>query len=240
MFAQFARAENPYYQISFVKSSLQTARDGLKLHSPTLLDVGAGTGRFRAIVRSLGYVYFAQDFGAYQPSDSDIGLQDNSWAYTSLDYECDILDIPDEAKADVILCSEVLEHVPDPVRAFEKLFNLARPGGFVIVTVPFLSLMHQAPHFYSSGLSPFWFHVHAARLGFEDVEVSVWGDYFDLMRQEIDRTFSHEIFGVRILFYPLWLLARGGLMLARQLAPPHKAGMAGFGVSFFGRVSQKQ
>lgn len=37
---------------------------------------------------------------------------------------------------DLVLCSEVLEHVPDPERALKTIAKLLRPGGTAIVTTP--------------------------------------------------------------------------------------------------------
>ena len=37
---------------------------------------------------------------------------------------------------DIVVCSEVLEHVPEPERAIEEMKRVVRPGGLVIVTVP--------------------------------------------------------------------------------------------------------
>lgn len=49
----------------------------------------------------------------------------------------DLMDIrfPDES-FDVILCSHVLEHVPDDRRAMRELHRVLRPGGWAILQVP--------------------------------------------------------------------------------------------------------
>ena len=43
----------------------------------------------------------------------------------------------DAASFDCVLCSEVLEHVPDDLRAISELRRVLKPGGALIVTVPF-------------------------------------------------------------------------------------------------------
>jgi ubiquinone/menaquinone biosynthesis C-methylase UbiE len=43
----------------------------------------------------------------------------------------------DAASFDCVLCSEVLEHIPDDEKAISELRRVLRPGGVLIATVPF-------------------------------------------------------------------------------------------------------
>ena len=49
---------------------------------------------------------------------------------------------------DVVICEQVLEHVPDPWRAARTLHDLCRPGGQVIISTPFLIPVHGPPDFW--------------------------------------------------------------------------------------------
>lgn len=49
---------------------------------------------------------------------------------------------------DVVVCEQVLEHVLDPIAAMRTLRELARPGGRLIITTPFLVRVHGHPHDY--------------------------------------------------------------------------------------------
>jgi 2-polyprenyl-3-methyl-5-hydroxy-6-metoxy-1,4-benzoquinol methylase len=184
--------ENEFSRNSWVSKKIQEiATDDT---CSTLLDVGAGLSPYRKVVEECGLSYTSQDFSGYVPNANNYGIQDKSWVYPKHDYICDINEIPKNLKFDVVLCTEVLEHVPDPVRAFQHLADLLRSGGLIIVTVPFLSLMHQAPYWYQSGLSPFWFEYWAKRSNLQITELTVSGDYMDLMTQETKRiwSFSHR------------------------------------------------
>lgn len=165
-------------------------------HGLTLLDIGAGLAPYRQMAIRAGYAYQSHDFSKYKPSSDARGLQNTSWEYPKHDYICDILDIPPKAKARVVLCTEVLEHVPDPVRALAHISELVEPSGLLIITVPFLSLMHQAPYWFQAGLSPFWFQYWIPRNSLSILELTVNGDYVDLMTQEVERLLTVK--GVRV------------------------------------------
>lgn len=53
-----------------------------------------------------------------------------------------------DASFDVILCTEVLEHIPEPQRAIDEMFRVLAPGGKLVLTTRFLFPIHDAPHDY--------------------------------------------------------------------------------------------
>ena len=55
--------------------------------------------------------------------------------------------VGDAAFASVV-CSQVLEHVPDPWAAVAEMARVLRPGGTLILSVPHLSMLHEVPHDY--------------------------------------------------------------------------------------------
>jgi len=77
-------------------------------------------------------------------------LADAGWgSYTRLDYpEFDVC-VPAPAEHlglyDVVICQQVLEHVPEPLEALRTMRSMCRPGGTVIVSTPFLIRVHRAP-----------------------------------------------------------------------------------------------
>jgi SAM-dependent methyltransferase len=52
------------------------------------------------------------------------------------------------ASFDVILCTEVLEHIPEPQSAIDEMFRVLAPGGRLVLTTRFLFPIHDAPHDY--------------------------------------------------------------------------------------------
>jgi SAM-dependent methyltransferase len=198
-----------------------------------ILDVGAGLSPYRDVATKSGLDYFSHDFLEYVPNTLDEpGLQNDSWEYPKHDFACDILEIPEDIKFDIILCTEVFEHVPDPAKAFSKLVNLTSPGGSIIVSVPFLSLMHQAPFYFSSGLSPFWFRYHAEQFEVEVRYLTVYGDYLDVMIQEFKRT-SQQLLKFKGSGRLITFLS-GRINSSRPKLSTDLLGSAGYGTFFVG------
>ena len=53
-----------------------------------------------------------------------------------------------DATVDVVLSTETLEHVPDPPQYLAEAFRCLKPGGELILTVPFAARWHFIPHDY--------------------------------------------------------------------------------------------
>ena len=99
------------------------------------LDVGSGTMPFRAEVAGLVDEYRSLDV------QERVG---------GVDFIADVMDMApvDSGSFDVVLCSQVLEHVNDPARALAEIHRVLAPGGRLVLTVPFLSRLHEVPHDY--------------------------------------------------------------------------------------------
>ncbi len=52
------------------------------------------------------------------------------------------------ATFDGVICTEVLEHVPEPEQALREIARVLRPGGRLYVTVPMTWGLHYEPHDY--------------------------------------------------------------------------------------------
>ena len=129
-----------------------------------VLDAGAGSCPYRKLFA--GCEYKAQDFTGLS------GEQLSGGQYGQIDYVCDIAEIPvDDASFDVILCSEVLEHVPEPIKVIGEFARILKPGGRVIITAPLGSGIHQEPYHFYGGYTPFWYEKFLSEAGFDSVQV---------------------------------------------------------------------
>jgi SAM-dependent methyltransferase len=122
--------------------------------------------------------YFSHDFEKYLGKTESPGLQSPERPINGYDIVCDIESLP-KNDFDLAICTEVLEHVPDPVAALHSMRNTLRVEGELLITVPLSSRIHQAPYYFSSGLSPYWFERHRNSSNFSVEYIYVVGDFVD-------------------------------------------------------------
>ncbi len=144
----------------------------------TILDAGAGEMQFKKYCEHLKYI--AQDFGQYDPKNEPGGVKGGDvWDTSKCDIISDIIDIPLDANSvDVILCTEVFEHLKNPILALKEFSRILKSGGLLILTAPFCSLTHMAPHFYYNGFSEYWYRTHLRENGFTITDLQSNGDLF--------------------------------------------------------------
>lgn len=168
-------------RLRWLRERLGVLRPGLRL-----LDAGAGECRNRAFCTHLQYV--SQDFCQYEGKGDGHALQMGQWDTSRIDIVSDITAIPQPAASfDVIVCTEVFEHLPDPVAALREFDRLLKPGGTMVLTAPFCSLTHFAPFHFASGFSRYWYEHHLQQLGCQIVEMSPNGGWPDFIAQELWR-----------------------------------------------------
>lgn len=172
---------NESARVAWVEKTLKKIPAGSRI-----LDAGAGEQQFRKFCSHLKYV--SQDFGRYEGQGDSKGLQMRKWDHGNLDIVSDITSIPEQDYSfDAILCTEVLEHVPDTLAAVREFSRLLRPGGYLLITAPFCSLTHFSPYHFFTGFSRYFYEHHLPKNNFEILEVVSNGNYFEYVAQEIIR-----------------------------------------------------
>jgi SAM-dependent methyltransferase len=117
-----------------------------------------------------------------------------------------------DASVDTILCTEVMEHVPDPERTIAEFARVLRPGGTLITTAPFVYPIHDAYDFFR--YSPDGLAVMMKRHGLtiEKVEplsgtAITIASMFNLYWFDIGFMWTKWLYPIGLLFRPLlWLL----------------------------------
>lgn len=75
---------------------------------------------------------------------------------------------------DLVLCEQVLEHLPDPQQALDNIKILAKDGGAIHVSTPALNNTHGEPDFYFAGFHPRALEYFARQSGFQHVAAGAW------------------------------------------------------------------
>ena len=172
--------DNKIQRDKWINERLSSIPKGLKI-----LDAGAGEQQYKKYCTHLEYT--SQDFCQYEGTGDSAGLQTGTFDTSQIDIVSDIASIPCEAKTfDVILCTEVLEHVPYPDKAIKELTRLLKNGGTLIITAPFNSLTHYAPFHFYSGFNKY-FYQKILEGDYEIKELVANGNFFDYISQEIRR-----------------------------------------------------
>lgn len=168
--------------------------------SGDLIDVGCGRQPYRAYFEHVKRIV-ACDFDAKR----------GEVAFT-----CPAHDIPVEAGSfDSVLCTEVLEHVPDPLAVWREFHRILRPGGRVLLTTPMYWPPHELPYdFYrypEHGL-----RYLASTAGFEIEEIWPRGGRWAMLGQVGMHTL-HHYFKPRIM---RWMWSRFFLWADRKRNNP--------------------
>jgi 2-polyprenyl-3-methyl-5-hydroxy-6-metoxy-1,4-benzoquinol methylase len=168
-----------YLRDSWMASKAAAVKEGA-----LVLDAGAGQCQYKPLFSHANYK--AQDFAQYQGNDH--GLLKETWKYPVLDYICDITQIPvADCTFDVVVCTEVLEHVPDPIAALKEICRLTQEGGTLLISAPLGSGMHQEPYHYYGGFSKYFYEKYLAEFGCEIIEIKPVGGLLRHVAQEIHR-----------------------------------------------------
>jgi ubiquinone/menaquinone biosynthesis C-methylase UbiE len=186
---------NETNRVQWIEQTLKKIPEGYHI-----LDAGAGECQFKKFCTHLHYT--SQDFAQYT-GEGNTGLQTGTWDNTKLDIVSDITSIPRPNESfDAIMCTEVLEHVPNPIAAITELNRLLKPGGYLLITAPFSSLTHFAPYHFSSGFNRFFYEHHLGKLGYNFIELSFNGNYFEVLAQELRRvnTVAKKYSGIKLGF----------------------------------------
>lgn len=154
------------------------------------LDVGAGRSPFDELLRTRCEKVVRID------------VEDRSGR---VDLTADVQSMPQvaDASCETILCTQVLEHVPRPWDALAEMARVLRPDGRLILSVPHLSAIHEAPHDYyrytSSGLEAL-----CRRAGLEVMEVVPVGGLLSFLLHGPSYVMMSTVGSLTWLRWPIW------------------------------------
>lgn len=165
-----------------------------------LLDVGCGQMPYKTIFLSRVRQY--------------IGIDKHS---SAADIKEDFLKATIPAKSyDTVLCTQVLEHTPDPLAFLININKLLKKNGVLILTAPFTGYLHEAPHDYYR-YTKYGLQYMLRNANFRIVYIKAEGNWITSIGQEII-SYLEPTFNLFLLKYPKRLLQLSILWLIKALS----------------------
>ncbi|MDA8104855.1 MAG: class I SAM-dependent methyltransferase [Nitrospiraceae bacterium] len=124
----FCGASNRKRQICYLlRKELKSGDIGKIITSASILNAESSGGLHNSLKHNTNYISSEYFGDAYRSGEMVNGT-----------LHVNLLDTHfDDNKFDFVLTSDVLEHIPDPYKAFREIYRILRPGGVHIFTVPF-------------------------------------------------------------------------------------------------------
>ena len=173
-----------------------------------LIDIGCGYMPYKDVILDKVTRYDTMDIEKRDPAVTLVGDVQDMHAIKDGTY-------------DTALCFAVLEHIPRPNRAVAEINRILKKKGILILSVPFLSRLHEQPHDY------YRYTRYALRFlleegGFEVHDIRPTGGIFSFMGHQASTALLglswHIPVVKRIVFHlNYWLCVRTCALLDRSL-----------------------
>ncbi len=111
-------------------------------NKPTRERIAAFVKTYASEVRTLDLGADDSPYRAFFPNRVSMDIKERS----GVDVVADAHAMPfADGEFEIVLCTEVLEHLHDPARAISEMHRVLAPGGLLILTTRFLYPIHDAP-----------------------------------------------------------------------------------------------
>ncbi len=127
---------NPFYHAR--KGLVDGVRKYAHYLKGQLLDVGCGAKPYQELFQTDSYIGMDTDSSGHDHKDEHIDVYFDGKHFPFGD-----------ATFDSILCNQVLEHVFEPQLMLSEIHRVLRPGGYCLLTVPFIWDEHEQPYDYA-------------------------------------------------------------------------------------------
>ncbi len=139
----------------------------------TMLDVGCGEKPYEKMASPYVHVHIGVDHEESLHDKSNVDLHGTA-------YQIPI----EDNSVDSILCTDVLEHLEEPLLAIAESYRVLKEGGYAIYTVPLFWHVHEAPRdFYR--YTKFGLKYLFEKNGFEVVEIDALTGFAVTFCQEL-------------------------------------------------------
>jgi SAM-dependent methyltransferase len=197
--------------------------DNIPYYKGELYDLGCGEAPYREFFQKHVTKYVGVDWSAcIHTSKADIVADLNK-------------PLPiDSNVADTIISLSVMEHLCEPQIMLNEAYRILKPGGTMIIQVPWQWWIHEAPHDYFR-YTPYALKYMFGKAGFNDVNVmhqsgffSMWLLKFNYFTKRLARGPKPLKFAIQALLIPIWYFNQCVAPLLDKLDPKPQAESVGF------------
>lgn len=182
------RSKDPnYIHYYFLMQDIKNAIDAHA--SGSLLDVGCGNKPYKE-----WYGPRTENSLGCDMEQSDKNLVDTLCPANQLLF--------DDGQFNTVLCTQVLEHVFETSGVLSEAYRVLKPGGKIILTVPFTWEIHEKPYdFYR--FTRYSLQEAFANAGFQNIDIKAnggkWACCFQMFINTVYSTFPYKTFRAKIL-----------------------------------------
>lgn len=129
---------------------------------------------------------------------------------------------------DTVLCTQVLEHTPEPQKFLNKIYRILRKDGILILTVPFTGSLHEEPNDFFR-YTQFGLRYLLEKAGFEVVYIKAEGNWISAIAQDqifyLESTYNRFFlkYPKRLLQFMIQMYARAASHLPDRITKPEKS-----------------
>jgi SAM-dependent methyltransferase len=166
-----------------------------------VLDIGCGTKPYRRLFPGATHYYGTETQRTFTP-----GSQADVTAFgEALPFRTGVFD--------AVICTEVLEHVPEPGDFLREVVRVMRPGGVLLLTTPQTWGLHEEPYdFYR--YTKYGLQYLFRKAGLEMVEVAPTTGTLGMVGQRLSSFFYYRLGGRTRLLKPLAVLVCAPIQIA--------------------------
>ena len=120
-----------------------------------------------------------------------------------LDHHVDLnknMSILESDKFDTVLCTDVLEHIHEPNILFAEMVRILKPGGHLIIGVPFLYWVHGDPDDYHR-YSHFMLKEYCRKHGLKVIELEAYGGFPEVLYDLFHKGYAFYNFPLPKVYY---------------------------------------
>jgi SAM-dependent methyltransferase len=191
---------------TYLRRFLERAAAGVQ-PGELVLDAGAGRAQYRGLFAHARYE--TADFMAVKGKK-----------YRQPDYVCDLVAIPvEDGRYGHVVCTQVLEHLPEPLRVVAEIGRVLKPGGTLWLSAPLFYAEHEKPYDFFR-YTQFGLRRLLEDAGFEVLEIAWLEGYFGTLSYQV-RVAGKALPGGRAAYGggPRGTALAGAARVARKAAP---------------------